>query len=73
MTIPIYEAASNGHDEALALLMEHGADIDERYGCPWKRGTALFHACEKVSQQLGYYCHISQISMRMWVAQTSLH
>lgn len=47
MTIPIYEAASNGHDEALALLMEHGADIDERYGCPWKRGTALFHACEK--------------------------
>lgn len=47
MTTPIYEAASNGHIEALALLIKHGADIDKRYKRSLWEGTALFHACRK--------------------------
>lgn len=47
MTTPIYEAASNGHSEALALLIEYGADIDKRYERSIWEGTALFHACGK--------------------------
>lgn len=28
LTCPVYEAAKNGHEDALQLLIEHGADID---------------------------------------------
>lgn len=47
-TCPIYEAAKNGHKDALELLIEHGADVNMTIG--WYGGNVvspLFKALEE--------------------------
>ena len=38
LTCPVYEAAKNGHEDALQLLIEHGADIN-RAAIPSQRSV----------------------------------
>lgn len=48
LTCPIYEAAKNGHKDALELLIEHGAEINMTIG--WYGGhivSPLFKALEE--------------------------